>query len=233
MKVSLPIVGDYRDLRARIRTEAIEWHVSLGGLLASLLGALAPAVPPVSVLLDHIPVAAVFVRTSFAVATFGLALHVLAGRRRVTPKGPALQREQPYCEYQYQQSIRVLAKFLIPPLLLLSIFRIYEVLPNHLLQRQMVSGFVCRGAEGAALAGARAVARSATGASVGEGIVGTDGFIIIDLAGWGLRPLTFDVMSTNCSGSIPIADRTEGTRCLRTEPFADRELSPMWHVTCK
>jgi hypothetical protein len=137
-------------------------------------------------------------------------------------------------EYRYPQRLRRFAKCVALPLLVLSIYRIYEVLPNKLMLRDPVRAFVCNSATDLPIAGAHLTVRSGTNMAVGEAIVGTDGYVIIDLDAWGLRPWMLDVAVTGCVGSQNVHDYyNDGQKCPKGEEITPRERAPIWRVACK
>jgi hypothetical protein len=229
----LPVLADYWDARAVPKDGGVSVWRWLGAAAGTLLAAAGTVTELLNVFLSEAQIAAVMLRAAVSWICTGVCVWLLVAREThavlAAENGEVVQ-------YTSVRSLRRGAKVGLPIFFAIAVSRTFLLLPNGVLGRPELSGFLCR-SDGMGLGLARIEVLDVAGQNVGTRteVVDSDGYFKFDLKRWAFAPTTIRLID-GCVGTATI-DVSKFTvkagRCAGEVADANRANSlPRWELYC-
>jgi hypothetical protein len=191
---------DFADRRANTVASDNTW-LDVIVTSSSAIIAVLPLISKLTELTDRLPYLWIALNVGLPLLACAALLFVISSRQQVPATNAIIiEPKSDVFQYRFAQAKRKTAKFLVIPIVAVTMYETCQSLPNLLMGRKVMAGYVCSIQDGAPVQGSIQIL-DANGDVVSGRTESLDrsGFFYVRLRGWGFRPVAAQLLSTACS----------------------------------
>jgi hypothetical protein len=211
-------LSDFRDRRAQVVKSDNTW-LDVIATGSSAIIALLPLVSKISDLASQIPYLWILLNVGLPLLACAALLFVVASKQKMARQRDSIivGFDPDVFQYRFTQAKRQTAKFLLIPIVTVLAYELSQSLPNYLMGRTAIAGYVCSSEDGTPVQGSIQIV-DANGEVVSRRTEALDrsGFFYAELRGWGFRPVAARLLFTACSKErIQLSSALGQTGCTK------------------
>ena len=237
--VSLPLIGDFLNRRAKTRKSDQTWLDVAKVAIPAVVGGTLTLTDALLKLLAPLPAVGLLLQAAVPLILLLVCLYALVSRVDELEQADFPASPRQVLRYRFNEPLRNAAKVAILPLSLLVGYYVWGVLPNGLARRNHVAGFICRASDQKGVTDGTIEVLDLAGEVVSNQPLTLDdlGFFYSELKWWGTRPHSLRLASPTCATNrILIGDASQvGLSCPQDQESGVNkpEKYKLWVLTCR